>query len=159
MIGAVLFSGLVIYKSIVSRNQRLQEQRELEAIHAPLPDQVVGDWMNKFSNSEPEAVVDTTPKIDSEQFKQAFKRRSGEYKEASKPVDTRLTQAATSVLEYHSSNDLRTSADALLSDIQTGNVATQPHEIPQNLNRSAETKTEPSSAPNVPLPKEDDFDI
>ena len=159
MIGAVLFSGLVIYKSIVSRNQRLQEQRELEAIHAPLPDQVVGDWMNKFSNSEPEAVVDTTPKIDSEQFKQAFKRRSGEYKEASKPVDTRLTQAATSVLEYHSSNDLRTSADALLSDIQTGNVATQPQEIPQNLNRSAETKTEPSSAPNVPLPKEDDFDI
>jgi hypothetical protein len=160
MIGAVLISGVVIYKSIVSRNMRTAEQRQLDALSQPKPQQTAGDWMNKFSASEPEVVKETSVQVNPEHFKQAFQKRSGEYKQASAPVDAALTQAATSVLEFHSSKDLLSSANSLLGDSQVGKTTSHVtaneliQETPQAIRQAV-----PTQQPNVSQPVDDDFDI
>ena len=160
MIGAVLISGVVIYKSVVSRNARISEQRELEALNQPQSQQSAGDWMNKFSASEPEVVNDASVKVDPEHFKQAFQKRSGEYKQASAPVDTALTQAATSVLEYHSSKNSPASTNSLSVDKHDAKPAS-PVAGTEIFQATAQPKNETVRAKpsNPALPVEDDFDI
>ncbi|MBL6885395.1 MAG: hypothetical protein ISR21_06840 [Candidatus Poseidoniaceae archaeon] len=160
MIGAVLISGVVIYKSVVSRNARTLERRELEALSQPQPQQSAGDWMNKFSATEPEVVKDASVQVNPEHFKQAFQKRSGEYKQASAPVDTALTQAATSVLEYHSSNDALASANSLFADKQIAKTAS-PVSGMEAFPTTIQPKKEPvrTQPPNLALPVDDDFDI
>lgn len=160
MIGAILVSGVVIYKSVVARNKRTAEQMEMDALNHPKPQEAVGDWMNKFAPSEQETVQDSTVKVNPEHFKQAFQRRSGAYKEASAPVSASLTKAATTVLEHHSSNDLLSTADSLLADIKVGSHATQE---PATL---ALQTPSPEVQPSIPAqprkmsqPIDDDLDI
>ena len=161
MICAVLFSGVVIFKAIVSRNQRNLEQRQREEMYRKEDSKGTGDWMTKFSETTPEVPQDTSVKVRSEEFQEDFQRRAGAYKETSEPVNPALTQAATTVLEFHSSNELRTSADSLLDQTQAGKVATPP--VANTLLQSPVTPTpEPktTTSQSVPLPtNEDDFDI
>ena len=160
MICAVLFSGVVIFKAIVSRNQRNLEQRQREEMYRKEDPKVAGDWMTKFSETSPEVPQDTSVNVRSEQFKEDFQRRAGAYKETSKPVNPALTQAATTVLQYHSSNEA-TSADTFLGQTQAGKVA-----LPPVANTLLQSPVTPSPEPktttsqSVPLPtSEDDFDI
>lgn len=161
MIGAVLVSGVVIYKSIVARNQRTAVQMEMDALNQPKPQEEAGDWMNRFAPSEPKMVQESSVKVNPEHFKQAFQKRSGAYKEASAPVDPSLTKAATTVLEHHSSNDLLTSADSLLADIQNGSPPSRgtnasalhsptPHQLQQSV---------PVQPQNIGVAIDDDLDI
>ena len=160
MICAVLFSGVVIFKAIVSRNQRNLEQRQREEMYRKEDPKVAGDWMTKFSETTPEVPQDTSVKVRSEEFKEDFQRRAGAYKETSEPVNPALTQAATTVLQYHSSNEA-TSADTLLGQTQASKVALPP--VANTLLQSPVTPTpEPktTTSQSVPLPtSEDDFDI
>ena len=160
MICAVLFSGVVIFKAIVSRNQRNLEQRQREEMYRKEDPKVAGDWMTKFTETAPEVPQDTSVNVRSEQFKEDFQRRAGAYKETSEPVNPALTQAATTVLQYHSSNEA-TSADTLLGQTQAGKVALPP--VANTLLQSPVTPTpEPktTTSQSVPLPtSEDDFDI
>ena len=161
MICAVIFSSAVIFKSIVSRNQRNLEQRQAEEMYRKKDSGNSGDWMTKFSEPKQEVIEDTSVKVRSEDFKEAFQKQAGAYKETSEPVNPALTQAATTVLQYHSSNELRTSADSLLDEIQPGKVATL-HVANTSLQTPAIQTLEQNSTSlqSVPFPPdEDDFDI
>ena len=160
MICAVIFSGVVIFKSIVSRNQRNLEQRQREEMYRKKDTEATGDWMAKFSETTQEVAEDTSVKVRSEDFKEDFQKRAGAYKETSELVNPALTQAATTVLQSHSSNELRTSADSLLDQIQTGKVSTPHigHTLLQSpTNQPLEQKS--TSTQSVPLQTDDDFDI
>jgi uncharacterized membrane protein len=160
MIGAILFSGVVIYKSVVARNQRTIEQMEMDALNQPKPQEAVGDWMNRFAPSEPETVQESSLEVNPEHFKQAFQRRSGGYKEAKAPVDASLTKAATTVLEHHSSNDLLSSADSLLADIQVKPRPSRDIETSALQPPPPQVQTSiPAQQRNTVLPIDDDLDI
>ena len=161
MICAVLFSGVVIFKAIVSRNQRNLEQRQREEMYRKEDSKATGDWMTKFSETEQEVTEDTSIKVGSEEFQEDFQRRAGAYKETSEPVNPALTQAATTVLQFHSSNESRTSADSLLDQTQAGKVATPLVANTTLQNPAIQTlEPKPTTISPVPLPiDDDDFDI
>jgi hypothetical protein len=162
MICAVIFSGVIISKSISSRKQRTLEQQQQDEMYQKESPEDVGDWMAKFNETKKEVPEDTALKVRPEHFEEAFQTRAGSYKSVSEPVNPALTQAANTVLDFHSSNELRSSADLLLQDIQAGKVSTQ-HEGNATLKSIMDVPVEskPSPAQSVPLPTDDinDFDI
>jgi len=162
MICAVIFSGVIISKSISSRKQRTLEQQQQDGMYQKKNPEDVGDWMAKFNETKKEVPEDTALKVRPEHFEEAFQTRAGSYKAVSEPVNPALTQAANTVLDFHSSNELRSSADLLLQDIQAGKVSTQ-HEGNATLKSIMDVPVEskPSPAQSVPLPTDDinDFDI
>ena len=161
MICAVLFSGIIIFKSIVLRNQRNLEQRQHEEMYRKEEPQAAGDWMTKFSETAQEVTEDTSVKVRSEDFQEDFQRRAGAYKDTSVPINPALTQAATTVLQFHSSNELRAPTDSLTKQIQTEKVAA-PHAENTTLQSPVIQKLEPkpTTPQSVPLPTyDDDFDI
>ena len=113
--------------------------------------------MEKFNEKESPVEEDLRMKVRSEDFQEAFQNRAGSYKPASEPVHPELTQAASTVLNFHSSNELRSSADSLLDDIKSGNVS-KPHEGNAALQNDTSVKISKESK-SVPLPSEDEFDI
>jgi len=162
MICAIIFSGVIIFKSIVSRNQRTLEQKLQEEMYKPKDPEHVEDWMAKFNETKKEVAEDSALKVNSQHFQDAFQTRAGSYKVASEPVNPALTQAANTVLEFHSSNDLRSSADSLLHDIQAGKVSS-PHAGNTILNpvmtESVESNTTPAQSVPLPTDENNDFDI
>jgi hypothetical protein len=76
-------------------------------------------------------------------------------------VNPALTQAATTVLQFHSSNESRTSADSLLDQTQAGKVATPLVANTTLQNPAIQTlEPKPTTISPVPLPiDDDDFDI
>ena len=162
MICAVIFSGVIIFKSVVSRKQRTLERQQQEGMYQKKNPEDVGDWMAKFNETKKEVPEDTALKVNPEHFQEAFQSRAGSYKAASEPVNPALTRAANTVLEFHSSNDLRSSADSLLQDIQAGKVST-PHAgnttLTSSLSVPVESKTSPEQSVSLPAKQNDDFDI
>ncbi len=130
MICAVLFSFVVIFKSIVSRNRRNLEQKQRKAMYQKKEPEEVENWMEKFNEKVTPVEEDLRMKVRSEDFQEAFQNRAGSYKTAREPVNPELTQAASNVLNLHSSNEARSSANSLSEDIKP-----------------------------APLPPEDEFDI
>ena len=158
MICAVLFSVVVIYKSILSRNRRMEEQRLFKERTKPLEVRSEENWMDKFTATSSAPKIEPSVPIDSNKFKQQFVRKSGEYKQSPAPVHPDLTKAATTVLEFHTSNEIRSTADTLLKDIQAGNVA-ELHAENETLRREVPENQRKKKQDSVPLPNNDDFDI
>ena len=129
VIFAILFAGLVIYKAVTDRQRRMDEAQILPYQER----EEVGDWMEKF-NSNHEEVAPVIQKeaqpIPKDAFETIFKSRAGDSTPAAEPVDPRLRDAATVVLETRSTEAALQKADDLLSSIQTEGIA-QPH--PSNL--------------------------
>ncbi|MBT6844395.1 MAG: hypothetical protein HOA11_01405 [Euryarchaeota archaeon] len=159
MLCAVLFSGIIIYKSIIARNERNLEQQQLDEMHRKKDPEVVDDWMGKFSETKQVTHEDMALKVNPEHFQEAFQNRAGTYKPTNEPVNPALTQAANTVLDFHSSNDLRDSADSLLQEIQSGNIS-MPHADNEALKTSAPDISEKKSveSQSVPLPSDEDVD-
>ena len=159
MICAVLFSGIIIFKSIVSRNKRNIEQKQREAMYQTKEPEAVGDWMEKFSEKEEPIEQDLRMKVRAEDFQEAFQNRAGSYKPTRESVNPELTQAASTVLNYHSSNELRSAADSLLEEIQSGNIS-EPHAGNATLQNQKVSGLEvQSESKSVPLPSDEEFDI
>ena len=98
-------------------------------------------------------------KVRAEDFQEAFQNRAGSYKPTRESVNPELTQAASTVLNYHSSNELRSSADSLLEEIQSGNIS-QPHAGNATLQNQKVSGLEvQSESKSVPLPSDEEFDI
>ena len=114
--------------------------------------------MDKFTATSSAPKIETSVLIDSNKFKQQFVRKSGEYKQSPAPVHPDLTKAATTVLEFHTSNEIRSTADTLLKDIQAGNVA-ELHAENETLRREVPENQSKKKQDSVPLPNHDDFDI
>tara|TARA_B110000444_G_C18852086_1_gene606733 strand:+ start:8468 stop:10888 length:2421 start_codon:yes stop_codon:yes gene_type:complete len=160
MICALLFSTVIIFKSISARNQRNLEQQQREAMYQTKEPEKVDNWMEKFTETKAPAPEDTALKVRPEDFQEAFQNRAGTYKPTSDPVNPSLTKAANTVLDYHSSNQLRSSADSLLADIQVGNTS-KPHAGNAILEpeKPQESLTQKKESPSVPLPIDDELDI
>ena len=160
MICAVCLSGVIIFKSIVARNQRKLEQQQHGASDQEKSTEAVADWMDKFSETKQDVTEELALEVRSEDFQEAFQARAGAYKSTSEPVNPALTKAANTVLEFHSSNELRTSADSLLQSIQEGIVST-PHADNTRLISGERESIESKSGTTQPLPndKNNDFDL
>lgn len=159
MICAVVFSSIILFKSIVARNKRNIERKEREKMYEKQEPEAVENWMEKFSENPKPVEEDTRRKVRSEDFQEAFQNRAGSYKAASEPVNPELTKAASTVLNFHSSNELRSSADMLLEEIQAGKIS-EPH----IANTAFQTKQDSnvnieSESKSVPLPHDDELDI
>ena len=159
MICALVFSTVILFKSIVARNQRNLEQKQREAMYQKKEPEVVENWMGKFSEKEKAVEEDTTIKVSPEDFQEAFQSRAGSYKPASESVNPELTQAASTILNFHSSNELRSSADTLLEDIQLGKVSTLRTEKPTLRNDDSIEAVVQTESKSVPLPRADELDI
>ncbi len=159
MICALLFSSVIIFKSVVSRNQRTLEQRQREAMYQKIEPEEVENWMGKFNEKEKPVEQDMRTKVRAEDFQEAFQNRAGSYKPSSEAVNPELTQAASTVLNYHSSNELRSSADSLLGDILSGKIS-EPHAGNAALQNQkvSDIEVQPESN-SVPLPTDEEFDI
>jgi len=160
MICAVGLSGVIIFKSIIARNQRTLEQQQHGASNQEKSTEAVADWMDKFSETKQDVTEELALEVRSEDFQEAFQSRAGAYKSTSEPVNPALTKAANTVLEFHSSNELRTSADSLLQSIQEGKVST-PHTDNTILISGKRVSIESKSGIIQPLPNDtnDDFDL
>ena len=98
-------------------------------------------------------------KVRPEDFQEAFQNRAGSYKPSREAVNPELTQAASTVLNYHSSNELRSSADLLLGDVLSGKIS-EPHAGNAALQNQkvSDIEVQPESK-SVPLPTDEEFDI
>ncbi len=159
MICATIFSGIILFKSVAARKRRKLEHREREAMYAQKEPEAVENWMGKFNQKEDTKEVDSRMKVRPEEFQQAFQNRAGSYKPASEPVNPSLTKAASTVLNFHSSNELRSSANTLLEDIQAGNIS-KVHAGNAALQKKQDSDAViPPVSKSVPLPYDDELDI
>lgn len=133
VIFAIIFSGLIIYKALTDRQRRIQSD-------AILPYQNVesdaSDWMNKFQPatvpaSEP-TLMNDAPQVPKEAFEAVFRQQAGTSHPSAPPVDERLRDAATLVLDARTTQASLEKADSLLGEIQTKGTA-QPHPLNQKL--------------------------
>lgn len=172
MLLAIAVSVAIITASVKARKQRSLEQRELEEMRRPVEPEEVGDWMEKFQQKAPQVIEEPRLKVSTEEFQQAFQSRAGAYKTATQPVDTRLTQAAITVLDHHDKSELKSTADSLLTSIQDQGISKPAPEnqvlhaedtSTQRTIRSDEqpiASTAPTQQVSVPLPIDlDDFDV
>ncbi len=168
VIFAIIFSGLIIYKALTDRQRRLEND-------AILPYQQVesdaSDWMNKFdpapaSPTEP-VRVEKAPQVTRESFEAVFRQQAGTSTPAAEPVDERLREAATLVLDARTTQARLEKADQLLGEIQTEGTAI-PHPLNQKLepqshsasitvrqdphNVMPTTPVKPAEVAHVPLP-------
>jgi hypothetical protein len=157
VIFAIIFSGLIIYKALTDRQRRLEND-------AILPYQQVesdaSDWMNKFdtapaSPAEP-VMVEKAPQVTRESFEAVFRQQAGTSTPAAEPVDERLREAATLVLDARTTQARLEKADQLLGEIQTEGTAI-PHPLnqqlePQNHSASITVRQDPNHVmPTAPV--------
>ena len=133
VIFAIIFSGLIIYKALIDRQSRIDNDATLPYQHVQSE---ASDWMDKFqppvvSASESNTVKDA-PQVPKEAFEAVFRQQAGTSNPAAPPVDERLREAATLVLDARTTQANLEKADALLGDIQTKGTAL-PHPLNQKL--------------------------
>ena len=178
VIVAILLSTLILNRSLKDRKQRIEEEALRKSLYEKKNPEQVKDWMGKFeqkSLEEPQLIE--SPAISSARFENTFKRHAGPTKESSKPVDEKLREAASLVLDIHDKTIIIESADELLDKISTEGIAT-PHSKNQTLEMKPEetsltTRNDPnnlaqknslkqemeSGQKSVPLPKDNDDDL
>ena len=133
VIFAIIFSGLIIYKALIDRQRRIDNDATLPYQHVQSE---ASDWMDKFqppvvSASESNTVKDA-PQVPKEAFEAVFRQQAGTSNPAAPPVDERLREAATLVLDARTTQANLEKADALLGEIQTKGTAL-PHPLNQKL--------------------------
>tara|TARA_B110000459_G_C16625851_1_gene505713 strand:+ start:14279 stop:16744 length:2466 start_codon:yes stop_codon:yes gene_type:complete len=173
---AILLSALILNRSMKDRKQRVEDAAIRKLLNQEQSPEQVEDWMDKFEQKQSDNIPKIeSPSISPQKFENAFKRRSSPSKQAATPVDERLREAASLVLDVHDKSSIMETADELLEKISTEGIAT-----PHNENRSlemqpAETSLTTRNDPNnlfgevplksdggvnsVPLPEEIDDDL
>jgi len=177
---AIILSGLIINRSLNDRKLRQEEKTIKRLLNQNQVPEKVGDWMGKFTPKQnKESQVIESPKISPERFENIFKANAGQSKQVSSPIEPKLRDAATMVLDIHDKNQIIESADLLLQQIKSDGIAKPPIEnkelISKPLERNLTTRNDPndlipkrfeSNKPiqnTVPLPKskidDDDLDL
>ena len=173
---AILLSALILNRSMKDRKQRVEDAAIRKLLNQEQSPEQVEDWMNKFEQKQSDNIPKIeSPSISPQKFENAFRRRSSPSKQAATPVDERLREAASLVLDVHDKSSIMETADELLEKISTEGIAT-----PHGENKSLEMKPEETSLttrndPNnlfgevplksddginsVPLPEEIDDDL
>jgi hypothetical protein len=122
---AIAFAGLVIYKAVVDRERRLEQQQVLPYQETSTAD----DWMKQFEK-EPEAVepVRTEPlqAVPKETYEAMFRHAHGLPAQAQSPVEPGLVNAATIVLDQRTEERNKAQADDMLAALQRNEIASSP---------------------------------
>ena len=129
------------------------------------------DWMQKFQRNEAKTLPLESPKISAERFTAGFRSKSAGAKPITKPVDEKLRNAATLILDVHDKSSVVDEADKLLDSINTEGISSPAKENsmletqeftaamtrrrdPQNLIPIVKNTTQHTKS--VPLPDDDD---
>lgn len=173
---AVILSTLILNRSLKDRRQRREDEALRNSLYQKSKPEQVEDWMGKFEQKDQQAPqVIQSPAISSARFENSFKKYAGPTKHVSKPVDQRLRDAASLVLDVHDKNSIIESADELLEKISSEGIS-MPHDENQSLDMkpletSLTTRKDPSNLvknntqqpkkiqKSVPLPEIDDDDL
>ena len=171
---SVIVSLMFIAKAFNDRRLREQENALLATTNNLENTKTFDDWMTKFERNKQEVQQINSPRISPEQFEAGFRSKSSGEKPVTKPVDEKLRDAASLVLDNHDKAAVISDADKLLDIINSKGIKTPHNENtmldnqeyvssmtqrsdPQNLlNETIETVEYTKS---VPLPEDDDLDF
>ena len=138
---AIIFSGLIIYKSLIDRQRRLDSEGVLPYQNVKTD---ATDWMKKYESAsespETTAPVVTSQQISKDAFEAEFRRQSGNSSPAATPVDATLRDAAALVLDTRTEQATLQKADNLLEQIQSEGAA-QPHPLNHSLKHEEQPST------------------
>ena len=170
----MVISLLFIVKALNDRRLRDQEAALLASINNVEYSQNSDDWMSKFDRKKPEKQQIIAPEISPERFEAGFRSKSSGVKHVTKPVDQKLRDAASLVLDNHDKAAVISDADKLLDSINSEGINTQPKDNAilnkQGICFKHDTKKRPSKSiretietgeysKSVPLPEDDDLDF
>ncbi len=145
MVASILFAGVIIYKALIDREQRLEQQATLPYQE---PDTSAESWLSQYGEREVEEAPPASPQPEKEvpkaTFEAMFRQQHGAPQPTPAPVDTNLVSAATVVLDARTQEAKKAQADALLDAVQDGERHQRPLE---------NEFLQPRSEPNVPLPE------
>ncbi len=116
---AIVFAGLVIYKAVIDRERRLQEQTILPYQETTAED----DWMARY-RKEPEAEQAPEPPreplapVPKDTYEAMFRHEHGLPHQAIAPVEAELVNAATLVLDRRTEDLSKAKADDILAAIK-----------------------------------------
>lgn len=171
---SVAASTLIIGKALRDRKLR-SEQNEIfgQIYNKEKPE--TDDWMSKFDKKNDEIVSTVeSPQISPENFERGFRSKSIGQKPVTEPVNEKLRDAASLVLDTHDKSSVVKEADELLDSINTEGINSPAEENtkleaqkytssmtkrndPQNL--LDEQDNDNDYTKSVPLPEEDDLDF
>lgn len=121
---AIVFAGGIIYKAVIDRERRLEQQQLLPYQEPSTSD----DWMKQFER-EPEPVVEgSTAQVPLQAVPKAtyeamFRHTHGQPAQAQTPVEPALVNAATIVLDQRTEEKNKTQADQMLASLQRNEIA------------------------------------
>ena len=141
IIVAIILSGLIINRALKDRSIRKEDEAMKRLLYQKQTPEKVEDWMDKFNQTkDTNKEVIQSREISAERFANAFKAHAGETKPVSAPIDSKLRDAASTVLDIHDKNQIIQSADQLLSSIESEGIAK-----PNINNESLESKPNETS--------------
>ena len=171
---SVFASTLIIGKALRDRKLRSGQNdifSQIKNKEKPETD----DWMSKFDKKSDETVSNIeSPQISPENFERGFKSKSIGPKQVTEPVNEKLRDAASLVLDTHDKSSVVKEADELLDSINTEGINSPAEENTkleaQKYTSSMTKRNDPQNlldeqdngndyTKSVPLPDEDDLDF
>ena len=128
----VLVSGLIIYKAVLDRNKRVEEQKALEVPVEEKSTETDTDWLAKFQRKEEQTDESQQIEVPKDAFETMFRMRA-QPKEVAQPIDKAVKEQSTSVLQQGELERSKHQANQLLDSIQQHGVA-MPHPNNKDLN-------------------------
>ncbi len=128
----VLISGLIIYKAVLDRNKRVEEQQALDVPVEEKATETDADWLAKFQRKEEKTDDTQQTEVPKEAFETMFRMRA-QPKEVAQPIDRDVKEQSTSVLQKGEFERSKHQANQILDTIQQQGVAI-PHPNNKDLN-------------------------
>ena len=172
---SVVASTLIIGKALRDRKLRTEQDDIFSQINNKDNKPEIDDWMSKFDKKNDETISTIeSPQISPENFERGFKSKSIGQKPVTEPVNEKLRDAASLVLDTHDKSSVVKEADELLDSINAEGINSPAEENtkleaqqytssmtqrndPQNL--LDEPDNDNDYTKSVPLPEEDDLDF
>ena len=124
---AIVFASLVIYKAVIDRDRRLEQQNVLPYQEKSAED----DWMARYQKEptpveEPEPPREPLQAVPKETYEAMFRHAHGQASQPQSPVDDALVSAATLVLDKRTEDISKAKANDVLLSLQNQGVILSP---------------------------------
>lgn len=159
---AIVFASLVIYKAVIDRDRRLEQQGLLPYQETTPED----DWMAQY-RKEPAADQVEVPRpeplqaVPKETYEAMFRHTHGQAEQPQVPVDGALVTAATVVLDKRTEEFGKAKADALLSSVQALSSTSPPPQVgePPSTSASPALRLPENGTSSATVPINDDLEF
>lgn len=128
----VFISGLIIFKAVLDRNKRIEDQKTLDIPAEEKTAETDADWLAKFQRKEVQADDSQQVEVPKDAFETMFRMRA-QPKEVTQPIDKNVKEQSTSVLQQGELERSKSQANQILDTIQQQGVA-MPHPRNKDLN-------------------------